>query len=221
MQAAGVRELFVGIADPWKPFPGQDDVAGEVVPLDVTDTASVRELAAEFGGRVDILVNTALHIRPGGIIGRGDVITSREEMEFACFGPLRLAQAFGPALRARGGDGAHAAVAWVNVVGVAALAPAPGFAASAAAQAAGLSLAQALRGELRPLHVLNVLVGPLDDVWHLDVPPPKVAPGALAGAIVAALRDGLEDIAVGDVAQDMLARWRDNPAGLARELATQ
>jgi hypothetical protein len=67
--------------------------------------------------------------------------------------------------------------------------------------------------------VVNALVGPLDDEWHQSVPPPKVAPAALAAAVVRALRNGIEDLAVGDVAQDLLERWKDSPSLLARELA--
>ncbi len=91
----------------------------------------------------------------------------------------------------------------------------------AASQAAALSLSQSLRHELRPLRVVTALVGPLDDDWHQAIPPPKVAPAALAAAIIRALREGIEELAVGDVAQDILARWKDNPAMLARELASQ
>ena len=90
---------------------------------------------------------------------------------------------------------------------------------SGAAQAASLALAQSLRHELRPLRVINALVGPLDDEWHQAVPPPKVSPAALAAAVVRALRDGLEDIAVGEVAMDLWSRWKENPTTLARELA--
>jgi NAD(P)-dependent dehydrogenase (short-subunit alcohol dehydrogenase family) len=216
---AGASAVFVGIADTWKPFLGQQRLVGEMVPLDVTDTGSVCELAASIGGRVDILINTALHIRPGSILERRDTITAREELEVSYFGPTRLAQAFGPAMRARGADGAYAACAWVNIVSAYALAAAPAFAAASAAQAAALSVAQSLRYELRPLRVINVLVGPLDDAWHQAVPPPKVAPAALAAAVVRALRDGMEDLAVGEVAQDLLNRWKENPATLARELA--
>ena len=216
---AGAATVFVGIADAWKPFPGQDGVAGEVVPLDLTDPDSVRRVAASLGGRVDILVNTALHIRPGGVMERRDTITSRDELEISLLGPMRLAQAFGPALRSRGADGTHPACAWVNIFSVYALAPTPAFGAVAAAQAAGLSLSHSLRSALLPLRVVNALVGPLDDEWHQAVPPPKVSPAALATAVVRALRDGIEDLAVGDVAQDLLTRLKENPTTLARELA--
>src|SRR5574340_287829 len=60
---AGAGIVFVGIADPWKPFPGEEALRAianvEIVPLDVTDTESVTEQAEQNGGRVDILVNTA------------------------------------------------------------------------------------------------------------------------------------------------------------------
>jgi uncharacterized OB-fold protein/NAD(P)-dependent dehydrogenase (short-subunit alcohol dehydrogenase family) len=216
---AGASGVFAGVADAWKPFPGQDRLVGEPVPLDITDAESVRELAASMGGRVDIIINTALHVRPGGVLGRRDTVTAREDLEVSYFGLMRLAQAFGPALRSRAADGTHAACAWVNIVSAYALAAVPAFGATAAAQAAALSLAQSLRNELRPLRVINALVGPLDDEWHQAVPPPKVTPDALAAGVVRALRDGIEDLAVGEVAQDLLARWKQNPAALVRELA--
>jgi NAD(P)-dependent dehydrogenase (short-subunit alcohol dehydrogenase family)/uncharacterized OB-fold protein len=216
---AGAREVFVGVADAWKPLPGQGRLAGEIVPLDLTDAGSVRERAASLGGRVDILINTALHLRPGAILERRDTITAREELDISLFGAMRLAQAFGPAMRARAADGTHAACAWVNIVSAYALAATPAFGATAAAQAAAHSLAQSLRNELRPLRVINALVGPLDDPWHQALPPPKVSPALLAGAILRALRDGIEDLAVGEVAQDLLTRWKASPTTLARELA--
>ncbi len=217
MLAAGARVLL-GVAEMWKPFAAVD--GAEMIELDLSDADSVRRCAAAYGGRVEIVVNTGLHTRPGGILARGDLTTARVEMEAAYFGPMRLAQALGPALRSRAADGTHPTCAWVNVLSVYALANLPNWGASCAAQAAGMSLSQALRADLRPIRVINALVGPLDDEWHQDVPPPKVTADALATAIVKALRDGVEDVAVGDVARDVLARWLDDPKTLERELAT-
>ena len=42
---------------------------------------------------------------------------------------------------------------------------------------------------------------------------------AVASAIVKALRDGVEDVYPGDVAQEWFERWRENPKVLERELA--
>jgi hypothetical protein len=69
------------------------------------------------------------------------------------------------------------------------------------------------------LRVVNVFPGPIDDEWNQELPPPKITPDALAKAVVKALQDGVEDVYPGDVAQEWLARWRDDPKVLERELA--
>ena len=90
-----------------------------------------------------------------------------------------------------------------------------------ASKAAAHSLAQCLRAEMRPsgIRVINVFPGPIDDEWNQNLPPPKVTPAALASAIVKALREGIEDVYPGDVAQEWVERWRENPKVLERELA--
>jgi NAD(P)-dependent dehydrogenase (short-subunit alcohol dehydrogenase family)/uncharacterized OB-fold protein len=222
---AGAAIVFVGVADPWKPFSGIDSLRGmervEIVPLDLTDTESVLELAQQNGGRIDILVNTAEHTRPGGIVERHGVNVAREEIDVRYLGLMRLAQAFGPAMRGRGADGVNSATAFVNLLSVYALMNWPAFGAHAAAEAACLSAAQSIRAELRSggVKVVNVFFGPLETEWFQTVPPPKVTPAALARAVVDALRGGLEDVFVGDVAQDVRARLAVNPKALERELA--
>jgi len=224
---AGASIVFVGIADPWKPFSGMAELSKiervEIVALDVTDTESVTELAAQNGGRIDIIVNTGEHVRPGGIIARGNLSIARDEMDIRYFGMLRLAQAFGPALRFRGADGANSATAFVNLLSVHALMNWPAYGAHSAAEAACLSASQCMRAELRPggVRVLNAFFGPLETEWFQTVPPPKLAPAALAKAVVAALKDGNEDIFVGDIAWDIRERLKANPKALERELGSQ
>ena len=223
---AGSSIIFVGIADPWKPFPNQAELATiervEIVPLDVTDTGSVTEQAAQNGGRIDIVVNTAEHVRPGGIIERGSLNVARDEMDIRYFGMMRVAQAFGPALRFRGADGVNSAAAFVNLLSVHALMNWPAYGANSAVEAACLSAAQCMRSELRPagVKVLNAFFGPLETEWFQTVPPPKLAPTALAKAVVAALKDGSEDVFVGDIAHDIKARLKANPKALERELGS-
>jgi NAD(P)-dependent dehydrogenase (short-subunit alcohol dehydrogenase family)/uncharacterized OB-fold protein len=223
LKAAGASLVFVGVAEPWKPFPGEARLRAiegvEVVRLDVGDETSVKDLAADIGGKVDILVNTAEHIRPGGLIGRR-TSTVRDEIEESYLGFVHLAQAFGEAMRGRGADGVNSAAAWVNILSVHALANWPEFGAWSAAQAACLSLSHCLRAELRPggVKVINLFVGPLDTEWFQTVPPPKLAPRMVAGAIVSALKNGLEDMFVGDVAEDIRQRLAANPKAVEREL---
>ena len=47
----------------------------------------------------------------------------------------------------------------------------------------------------------------------------SIGPERLAADIVNALRRGAEDVFPGDIAQEWLARWRDNPKVLERELS--
>ncbi len=70
------------------------------------------------------------------------------------------------------------------------------------------------------MKVLNVFFGPLETEWYQSVPPPKVAPEALARATVRALQQGLEDVFVGDIAEDIRARLAVNPKALERELGS-
>jgi len=166
-------------------------------------------------------VNNAEVHRTFGISSRQGVETARAEMDVNYFGFLRLAQEFGPAMRSRGADGLASAVAWVNLLSIYALANFPPHGTFSASKAAAHSLAQCLRAEMRPagVRVMNVFPGPIDDEWNQLLPPPKLSPQALAGAIVKALREGIEDVYPGDVAQEWLERWRDNPKALERELS--
>ncbi len=221
---AGASEVFVGVATPWMPFDGRDalhEVGGiEIVALDITDANSVRELAGEIGGKTDILINTADHVRPGGVMGRHGLSTTRDEFEVNVFGLQRLAQQFGPGMVGRGADGVRAAAAFVDILSVYALANWRDFGSHSASTAARLSMLQCLRGEMRAggVRVLSVFSGPIEDDWHQPVPPPKVAPGAVARAVVTALEQGIEESFVGDIAKDVLARWQNNPKVLEREL---
>ena len=222
---SGAEIIWVGYAEPWKRFAGFDELEKipqvTLVPLDVTDSKNVKELAAEIAGKVDIVVNNAEHHRTFGISNRQGVETARAEMDVNYLGLLRLAQEFGPAMRSRGADGAASAVAWVNLLSVYALANFPPHGTFSASKAAAHSLAQCLRAEMRPagVRVVNVFPGPIDDEWNQLLPPPKIAPAALAKSIVAALREGIEDVYPGDVAQEWLERWRDNPKALEREIS--
>jgi NAD(P)-dependent dehydrogenase (short-subunit alcohol dehydrogenase family) len=181
----------------------------------------VTELAGSIGGKVDIVVNNAEVHRTFGIGARRGTDVAKAEMDINYFGLLRLAQEFGPALKGRSADGATGATAWVNLLSIYALSNFPPHGTFSASKAAAHSLAQCLRAEMRPagIRVINVFPGPIDDEWNQHTPPPKLAPTALANAIVKALRDGVEDVYPGDVAQEWLERWRDNPKVLERELA--
>ena len=224
MLDAGARVLFLGNPDTWKRNAAFDDLAArpesEGFHLDVSDSEAGHEVAGQIGSKVDILVNTSYHLRPGGIVTRKDVNEPRNEMDVNYFGLLRLAKEFGPVMRARGADGDFGACAWVNVLSIYALVNNPTLATYSASQAAALSLSQGLRNELAEggIKVINVFPGPIEDEWQQLFPPPKVTPEALARAVLGALRNGTEDIYPGAVAEETIARLRENPKEVEREL---
>jgi NAD(P)-dependent dehydrogenase (short-subunit alcohol dehydrogenase family)/uncharacterized OB-fold protein len=221
---AGTTRIFVGIAEQWRPFSGRDALSAitgvEIVPLDITDTISVNELAGEMGDKADILVNTAEYFRPGSAMERHGVTLARDEMETNYFGLMRLIQAFGPVMKARGADGNNSACAWVNLLSVYALSNCPAYGTSSASQAAALSLSQGLRAEFTGsgVKVINVLFGPLEESWRQPLPPPKVTPKRLADTVVNALFEGIEDVTLGPVAEDVVRRYKEDPFVLEREL---
>ena len=225
MADAGASIIFVGIAEDWRPYPGTEELKAipgvEIMPLDITDTISVRELAGEIGGKTDILVNTAEYIRPGSTMERDGIVTARDEMEINYFGLMRLIQAFGPGMKFRGADGDNSACAWVNLLSVYALSNWSTFGTTSASQAAAYSLSQCLRAEMAGsgIKVVNVLFGPLEESWRQPLPPPKVTPARLAHTVVQALQEGIENVTLGPVAEDVVRRYREDPMVLERELA--
>jgi NAD(P)-dependent dehydrogenase (short-subunit alcohol dehydrogenase family)/uncharacterized OB-fold protein len=222
--AAGAAKVFAGVAEDWRPFPAAAlpaDERVEIVRLDVTDSRSTADLAASIGGKVDILVNTAEHVRPGGFVDRMGMTDQHAAFEVNVHGLARLAQTFGAAMRARGADGPNAAAALVDVLPIHAHANWPAYGLLSATAAARHSLLQCLRAELRPggIRVIAVYTGPVDEAWRQELPPPKVTPKQIADGVVRALAEGLEEVAVGDVARDILERHLTDPKALEREIS--
>jgi NAD(P)-dependent dehydrogenase (short-subunit alcohol dehydrogenase family)/uncharacterized OB-fold protein len=218
---AGADLVWVGCAEPPKTSAGLAELKAlpqvTLLPLDLTDSGSVKNIAAEIAGNVDILINTAEVHGAHGVASLGDVEAAHEEMDVNYFGLLRLAREFGPALRTRAADGRS--TAWVNLLSVYALASFPPHGTFSASKAAALSASQCLRAEMRcgGVRVINVFPGPIDDEWNQLLPPPKLAPEALARAVVEALKDGVEDIYPGDLAQEWLRLWEENPKVLEKQ----
>lgn len=221
---AGASTIFLGDPQAWRRVDGYaallQDSRIQGVSLDVTDTDSVQRAAASLGGKVDILINTADITREGGVMSARDVNVARDALDTNVLGLMRLAQHFGPALCARAADGERNAVAWVNILSIYAHMNLPSRGMWSASKAAALSLSQCLRTEMQPsgIRVINVFPGPLNHEWEQRTPPPRVSPHSLAQAIVRALRQGIEDVYVGDVAQEFCDRLAENPKALEREL---
>lgn len=221
--AAGAEAVFVGVSERWKPHDALEHAVAtldrvSIHDLDLRDERSVWELASDLGGKTDILINTAHHFRPGSLFDASQTLRAKDALDISALGLLRLAQAFGGAMLGRGADGDRSAAAWVNVLSIWSQSGRPASAAYAAAQAAELSLSQSLRGEMAQggVRVANIFTGPMEEDWFEDLPPPKVAPAAVAKAILRALNEGLEDVYVGNIAEELRDRMFRNPKEVER-----
>jgi len=221
--AAGAARVYAGIVGDGKSASDRERLEAipgvEPVALDADDDGSIAGLSAAIGGNTDILIHTACLVRPGAAIGSPDIASARDEMEVNYFRLLRLIRGFGPTLRDRVPDADTGLRAWVNLLSVYALSGGGACGTSAASQAAAWSLSRALRAELAGsgVKVINVLSGPLDDAWNRSLPLPKAKPSQVAAATVAALQEGLENVAVGPVAEDILQRYREDRMALERD----
>ncbi len=176
----------------------------EYVALDLKRGDSAQALAQAIGAEVDILIHN--HDVQLGNAGGAGLAAATTEMEINYFGLVRLVQAFAPLLKQRARQ--VPACAWVNLLSLAALS---GFAVQStycASKAAALSFTQSLRAQLQPdgVRVVSVFGGP-------------IGAADLADAIVVALREGLEDVYPGEVAQSWLRGLREDPKVWERELA--
>lgn len=170
-----------------------------VVPiqLDVTDPASIAK-AAETVGDLSILVNNA-GTAFGGSVLTASLDDARREMEVNYFGTWAVTRAFAPILARNGGG---AVVNMLSAASWLALEPAPGYAASKAAQ---WSLSNAMRLALHAqgTRVLGVHVGYVDTDLSAGVNQPKVSPEAVARAAISGLLSGQEEVLVDEFSRQI------------------
>lgn len=129
---------------------------GDTILCDVTDPAAVAAAAAEVAqrhGGVDVLVNNAGILRPGGLatLSPADWQQVLDVNLTAC---LLTAQAFGARMRARGGG------AMVHVSSIAATQPQPFSGAYSPGKAALAMLSRQLAAEWGPAGIRSNLVSP-------------------------------------------------------------
>lgn len=221
LAGAGAERIWAGAANLDSSAPGLSALHAipqvTLVRLDVTNAHSVRDLATELGAGIDIVVNSVDY--RCGDAKETELEAARAEINQNYLGLLHLARTFCPMLKARAAAGHMGA--WVNLLSVFALSSDPDYATYCASKAAAFSLAQAMRSDMAAsgVRVINVFPGPIDEDVNRHISTPKITPKAVAGAIVSGLKGSVEDIYPGEIAQDWVARYLENPKALEREVA--
>jgi NAD(P)-dependent dehydrogenase (short-subunit alcohol dehydrogenase family) len=192
--ARGAAKVYAGARDP-----RSITLAGvEAIKLDVTRAEDVAE-AARRCGDVSLLINNAGIASVGGFLAEGSVESARAQFETNVIGPLRLSQAFAPALAANGGG------AILNVLSIASWVSSPVLAVYGASKAAAWSLTNGLRQELQNQNtqVLALHVGFVDTDLTQTFDVPKIAPDLVVQSAFDALERGALEVLVDERTQQV------------------
>ncbi|MFJ3384798.1 MULTISPECIES: SDR family oxidoreductase [unclassified Curtobacterium] len=189
------------------------DIEGvEVLPLDITDHASVTA-AAERASDVTLLVNNA------GIATQSSLLTDdldnvRREMDTHFWGNLDMVRAFAPVLERNGGG------AIVNVLSALSWFAYPGSGGYAAAKAAEWNMTNAVRLELAPKGVLvqGVHLGAADTDIMAGYEGPMIDPAEAAKAALDGVERGAIEVVVDDWSAMVKASLAGDPAALYAQM---
>lgn len=213
---AGARRIYCSARNPAEVAALVSEDAGRLIPLklDVTSDADV-EAAAARAGDVTLLINNAGRNFNQAFSAADAMANARAEMETNYFGPLRLCRAFAPILRGNGGG------IIVNMLSILAHMNLPMMGSLCASKAAAHSLTQALRAEFarQGTRVVGVLPGAVDTDMTRGLTIPKLAPQAVAAAVIDGLRQGLEEIYPGDMAAGVAFGLALDPKDVERQFA--
>ena len=137
------------------------------------------------------------------------------EMNVNYFGALRMSRALAPDMIARG-EGMI-----VNVATAFAKINLPLIGTYCASKAALLSLGQALRAYLKDngVHVMTVMPTTIDTDMAKGADVPKMTTQFVAGEILRHIRDDSIDPPIGEEAEGVLERLKNDPLGLEKMLS--
>lgn len=212
----GAAKVYAGARDPAsarhleEAFPGKV----EAVRLDVSGPEQV-EAAAAACPDVSVVVNNAGAFTNRLLIGADDLSGAREEMEVNYFGPVAMARAFAPILKANGGG------AILNVLSVGGIVAAPNMGGYSPSKFAMRAAGSCIRAELadQGTTVTSLIVGSVDTRMASHVKGAKEAPEDVARAALRGITRGADEIDTDCFAVESRAALARDPKGLERAMA--
>ena len=215
---AGAREVLAGTRKAEDAAALKRDAAATkapIVPIYLDVTLDDDITAAAGFGPVDILINNA------GVAGYGNPVSMNlddaiREMNVNYFGALRMSRALAPQMIERGQG------MIVNIATAFAKINLPLVGTYCASKAALLSLGQALRAYLKDkgVHVMTVMPTTIDTDMAKGADVPKMTTEFVAGEILRHIREESIDPPIGEEAEGVLTRLREEPASLEEFLST-
>lgn len=212
----GAVRVYAAARDPVSARHLEDRYPGRVlaVRLDVSKPDQI-EAAAAACPDVSVVVNNAGAFTNRLLVGADDLSGAREEMEVNYFGPLAMARAFAPILKANGGG------AILNVLSVGGMVAVPnmgGYSPSKfAMRAAGICIRAELAGQ--GTTVTSLIVGSVDTRMAAHVKGTKEAPEDIARAAMKGITRGTDEIDTDRFAVESRAAQARDPKGQERAMA--
>ncbi|HZH05444.1 MAG TPA: SDR family NAD(P)-dependent oxidoreductase, partial [Lautropia sp.] len=150
--------------------------------------------------------------RGQGFLAAPSLEDARAEIETNYLGTLAMCRAFAPQLV----EGAL-----VNVLSILAKVTLPAMGSLCASKAASLRMTEGVRAELaaQGTLVVAVMTGALDTDMSRDFQGPKSSPAEVARAVVSAVKNGEEEVYLGDMPAWINPALAQDPKGIERELA--
>lgn len=206
LRERGAKKIYATARDPKSVA---DDAGIVPVALDVTDRAQIQAVAHDAQDVQIVINNAGIAIRQPLI--SGDLSKIRDEFEVNVFGPVYVAEAFAPVLKANGGGAivnALSTVSWFSF---------PGMAGYSATKAAAWSLTDALRLELaeQGTQVLGLHEGPVTTPMGDNFPLDKITPDQVVTAALDGLEAGATEVVVDDVTRFVKSTLTDDPSRYA------
>ena len=182
--------------------------------LDVSRPDEI-EAAAAACPDVSILVNNAGAFHNKLLIGSDDISAARDEMEVSYFGPLQMARAFAPALKANGGG------AILNVLSVGGIVAVPNMGGYSPSKFAMRAAGSCIRAELagQGTSVTSLIVGSVDTRMASHVKGAKEQPEDIARAALKGITRGIDEIDTDRFAIESRAALARDPKGMERAMA--